>query len=396
MRPKTESTSDVLLFRKSSLSFQLKFLTIVVIFCVLIINASSVMSHHGRTNFLYDETITLEGKVIEFNWRNPHSYIEIQVVNQNNVAENWLIEGGTIVSSKKHGWKKDSIKAGDNAIAVGFPDKNTKKNLILLEHIVLADGKTLYLSTTPPHILRARGITGDCANFDKSIECLIPGSKLSADKPVVTPSKDYSGTWDRSPGNGVKTGYALFTPPSNWPLTQLGEAELAKFNDLENPWFECLERGLPFYSLYPYFHQWTRFEDRIEIISQQSTLVRTLYLNQDTHPDQIEPSHAGHSIAHIDDDGSLVVDTIGFPDFVKWGIAAGVDASGQKRIREHYSLSEDGLDIAVSITIEDPVYLTEPVTINGSDRKVADIPFEPYDCDVDIARKHLSAPLKTP
>jgi len=341
------------------------------------------MSHHGRSNFLYDETVTLEGKVIKFKWKNPHSYIEMQVVNQNNLTENWLIEGGTIVSSKKHGWKKGSLKAGDNVVAVGFPDRNPNKNSILLEHIVLADGKILYLSTTPPSVLRARGITRDRENLS------------SINKPPVPPSMDYSGTWDRSPGNGVKTGYALFTPPRNWPLTPLGEAELAKFNDLENPWFDCLERGLPFYSLYPYFHQWKRFEDRIEIISQQSILVRTLYLNQDTHPNQIEPSHAGHSIAHFDD-GSLVVDTIGFHDFVKWGIAAGVDASGQKRIKERYTLSEDGLGMTVSITIEDPVYLTEPVTINGSDRKVADIPFEPYDCDVEIARKHLFVPLKTP
>ena len=136
MRPKTESTSDVLLFRKSSLSFRLKFLTIVVIFCVLLLNASPVMSHHGRSNFLYDETVTLEGKVIKFKWKNPHSYIEMQVVNQNNLTENWLIEGGTIVSSKKHGWKKGSLKAGDNVVAVGFPDRNPNKNSILLEHIV--------------------------------------------------------------------------------------------------------------------------------------------------------------------------------------------------------------------------------------------------------------------
>ena len=85
-----------------------------------------------------------------------------------------------------------------------------------------------------------------------------------------------------------------------------------------------------------------------------------------------------------------MVDTIGFPEFAKWSLAAGVDASGQKRIRERYTLSEDGLGMAVSITFEGPVYLTEPVTINGSDRKMADDPFEPYECDVEASRRHLN------
>ena len=366
------------------LFFQLKPLSFFSILCVFMLSASPVMSHHGRSNFLYDETVTLEGRVIEYKWKNPHSYIEMEVANENNEIETWLIEAGTIVSMEKYGWAKDSIKAGDPVIAVGFPDRNTRKNHMLLERIVLEDGKSLYLSTIPPAVLRARGLSRNRVN------------NSSADQPAVTPSRDFSGTWGRGPDNGVKTQYSLFKPPDHWPLTPLGEAQLARFNELDNPWYDCIERGLPFYSLYPYYLLWIRHSDRIVITSQQSTLVRTLYLNQDTHPEGLEPSPAGHSIARFADDGSLLVDTVGFPAFAKWGLAAGVDASGQKRVRERYTLSEDGLSMAVSITLEDPAYLAEPVTINGSDRKVADIPFEPYECDVAASRRLLSPPLSKP
>ena len=343
--------------------------------CVYILHAAPVLSHHGRSNFLYDETVTLEGKVIEMTWRNPHVYLEVQTAN-NSDPEIWLIESGSPVALKRQGWAKDSIQTGDNVVVTGNPNRHPDKHHLLLEHIVRDDGEIFYLS----HRFRP---TSD------KIPALLQVSS-SADQPAVTPSRDFSGTWARSPTNDVQTRYAFFKPPDHWPLTPLGEAQLARFNELDNPWYDCIERGLPFYSLYPYYLLWIRHSDRIVITSQQSTLVRTLYLNQDTHPEGLEPSPAGHSIARFADDGSLLVDTVGFPAFAKWGLAAGVDASGQKRVRERYTLSEDGLSMAVSITLEDPAYLAEPVTINGSDRKVADIPFEPYECDVAASRRHLN------
>jgi len=354
----------------------MKFTSFLLPVCIFILNVTPVHSHHGRSNFIYDETVTIEGKVIKMNWRNPHVYLDVQTTKVNKQTEVWLIESGTPVALKRQGWSKESIKTGDNVVVVGNPNRDPEKHHMLLDHVIREDGETFYLS----HRLRP---TSD------EIPALLQES-TSANQPAVTPSRDFSGIWGRNPTSGVDTGYAFFKPPMHWSFTPLAEAQLAQFNELDNPWFDCMERGLPLLSLYPYYLRWTRFEDRIEIISQQSNLVRTLYLNQSTHPEQIELSHAGHSIAHIDDDGSLVVDTIGFPDFAKWGLAAGVDASGQKWLRERYTLSEDGLSMAVSITIEDPVYLTEPVTINGSDRKVADDPFEPYECDIEASRRHLN------
>ena len=139
----------------------------------------------------------------------------------------------------------------------------------------------------------------------------------------------------------------------------------------------------------PYWLAWTRYEDRIEIELQNVTLTRTLHFNQDSHPDDLKPDLMGHSIARIKDDGSLVVDTAGFAA-TRWGLAPGVDSSEQKRVRERYTLDEDGLGMAISLTFMDPVYLTEPVTVQGTYRKVVDTPFEPYECDLEAARRSLS------
>ena len=90
------------------------------------------------------------------------------------------------------------------------------------------------------------------------------------------------------------------------------------------------------------------FEDRIEIELQNVNIIRTLYFNLDEHPDDLEPNLVGHSIARFDKDGSLLVDTIGFY-VTRWGLAAGVDSSEQKRVSERYTLSKDGLGMDISI-----------------------------------------------
>jgi len=338
--------------------------------CIFILNATPVMPHHGRSNFLYDVTNSIEGKITYFKWSNPHVYMEVTTTNENNETETWLIEGGTLIALKKQGWMKDSIKLGDDVVVVGTPHKNSKKRHLLLEHIVRKDGETFYMA----HRFRPPPPKKE--------------NNLSVNTPTVTPSVDFAGTWARGSNNYVTGRY--FQPPIDWPLTKLGEEQVVNYKEHNNPAYNCLERGLPFLPVKNYNHLWTRFDDRIEISHQYSSSTRTFYLNQDKHPENLKPSLLGHSIAHFDDDGNLIVDTVGFTDGVRWGLAPGLESSDQKHIRERFNLNEDGLGITFSITIEDTVYLTEPVTINGGYNRVADVPFDPFFCDLEAAQRNDS------
>ena len=340
--------------------------------CLFIIYITPVLSHHARTQFQYDTSITLKGKVVDFKWRNPHSWVKLEVINENNEAEVWLVAGGTPAQLKRQGWSKDSFKAGDSATIVGNPHKDTSIKQMYVDQIVLENGETFSLPS------RRRPVSAQ--NPAKN---MLPG----ANNPNVTQSKDFSGTWARGRGNGLSAGY--FEPPIDWSLTKRGQEQVARYDERNNPAYDCLERGLPFFPVMPYWQTWTRYDDRIEIILENTESTRTLYLNQDQHPEKIEPSLAGHSIAHIDKDGNLMVDTIGFPANVRWGLAAAIDSSELKHVTERYTLSKDGLGIEFSVTFEDPAYLTEPVTVNGSYYKVADDPFDPYVCDLEAARIEL-------
>ena len=71
------------------------------------------------------KTVTLVGAVKEFQWTNPHSWIQLLVKDpaSGKVVE-WSIEGGPPDNLLRQGWKRTSLKAGDNATVVIHPIKD--------------------------------------------------------------------------------------------------------------------------------------------------------------------------------------------------------------------------------------------------------------------------------
>ena len=141
---------------------------------------------------------------------------------------------------------------GDKIVAVGNPNRDTEKKQLYLQHIVLESGKTLSLASTKRLLEIARG---NAASTD--VTPSVGVIKKPTRDPTVTPSKDFSGTWARGPNNYLTTAY--FEPPVGWSLTERGEEQLARFDELDNPAYDCLDRGLPFFAVMPYWLAWTRF-----------------------------------------------------------------------------------------------------------------------------------------
>jgi hypothetical protein len=58
---------------------------------------------------------------------------------------------------------------------------------------------------------------------------------------------------------------------------------------------------------------------------------------------------------------------------------------------ERFALSDDGLALEIQMTVTDPVYLSEPVTIDYFMAKVADRQLIGADCTLENARLYLEA-----
>jgi hypothetical protein len=83
--------------------------------CVLGLGAGSALAHHSMNGFDRAKTITITGTVKQFKWANPHSWIEVEVVNSKGVTETWNLEMTAPGILARAGWKSTMLKAGDKA-----------------------------------------------------------------------------------------------------------------------------------------------------------------------------------------------------------------------------------------------------------------------------------------
>ena len=94
---------------------------------VLLAGARGAAAHHSFTA-AYDNTkrVEVEGVVKEFVWRNPHSFVRIDVTTKDGAVETWNLEWGSSsqLSAAKYPVTRTTIKAGDRIIAGGEPRRD--------------------------------------------------------------------------------------------------------------------------------------------------------------------------------------------------------------------------------------------------------------------------------
>jgi hypothetical protein len=111
----------------------------------------AALAHHSFTMFDMTKRITLVGSVTSFEWTNPHSYIEIDVPDDQSAAnaggastgtKHWSIEMGSPSILLQSGWKFNGLKKGDKTTLIINPLKNGKAGGFLVQ-ATLPDGRML-------------------------------------------------------------------------------------------------------------------------------------------------------------------------------------------------------------------------------------------------------------
>lgn len=102
-----------------------KLLKVVTGTAMLIAAAMPLAAHHSfAAEFDATKPVTLEGKVVEMEWLNPHSWLTIDVTKADGKVERWHIEGGSPSVLLRLGWNRDSLPAGTRIKVVAFQAKD--------------------------------------------------------------------------------------------------------------------------------------------------------------------------------------------------------------------------------------------------------------------------------
>jgi hypothetical protein len=109
---------------------------------IVVLVAIPVFAHHSFTMFDTTKVLTITGTVTEFQWTNPHSYIEIDVPDEGGAVKHWSIEMGSPSILQQSGWKFSSLKKGDKATLTINPLKTGLAGGFL-NQATLPNGKVL-------------------------------------------------------------------------------------------------------------------------------------------------------------------------------------------------------------------------------------------------------------
>jgi Family of unknown function (DUF6152) len=109
---------------------------------LLLVGAGSAVAHHSFAMFDREKQLTLEGTVREFQWTNPHVFIQVMVKNPAGVEEEWSVEGASPNMLFRRGWTNQSFKHGDHVTIIMNPLRDgTHGGSFVFAR--LPDGKTL-------------------------------------------------------------------------------------------------------------------------------------------------------------------------------------------------------------------------------------------------------------
>jgi len=108
----------------------------------LLMVSGPAFAHHAWSGYDMAKLTTAKGSVLKFDWANPHVWISFSVTNDKGNVETWSGGGPSLIRMSNTGWNKDTLKPGDQIIAIGNRIKDGTNN-IRLTKVVLSDGREL-------------------------------------------------------------------------------------------------------------------------------------------------------------------------------------------------------------------------------------------------------------
>ena len=107
-----------------------------------LLSSTIALAHHSNAMFDKSQVRQVTATVREFQWTNPHIWIQVLIENEDGEQEEWSIEGGGPNTLFRKGWRPNSFKPGDVVEFKLFP-MHDGSNAALFVGAKFSSGDTL-------------------------------------------------------------------------------------------------------------------------------------------------------------------------------------------------------------------------------------------------------------
>jgi hypothetical protein len=116
----------------------------------MLLAAAPRWAHHAvSAEFDANRPVKLKGTVTQWELVNPHSWLHIDVKNEDGTVTNWMIEGGSPNALLRLGVTKTSLPPGTEIVVEGYQAKD-RGAIAVGKNITFPDGKRMFLGSSAP------------------------------------------------------------------------------------------------------------------------------------------------------------------------------------------------------------------------------------------------------
>src|SRR6266850_3693538 len=102
-----------------------RYLVVLFAAAAAMVAGTRAYGHHSfAATYRESQTVTIEGELVQLDFRNPHSFVHVMVKEKDGSMVRYGVEWGGVGQLGQQGVTRDTLKIGDHVIITGAPGRN--------------------------------------------------------------------------------------------------------------------------------------------------------------------------------------------------------------------------------------------------------------------------------
>jgi hypothetical protein len=101
----------------------MRILSSFIVATVLLLGGTAFAHHSYAATYDTTKDVKLQGKLVQFIYRNPHTFVHVEAPDESGMQQRWAVEWAATNQLDRAGVKRDTLKVGDTVVITIHPSR---------------------------------------------------------------------------------------------------------------------------------------------------------------------------------------------------------------------------------------------------------------------------------